>query len=351
MSGLGDMWVAVALLCGAASSDDMTKLYELDSRRNDLFGAAVGVTNDAIIVGALGGDAVYVYDAETCELGQRLAPRHALEFGRTIAIHENTLAIAASVYGGSEGRVFLYARCYGGDFELVGKLHGADNFGESVAVEGSTIVVGHANTCDGAFVFDYDQETGTITELPKVGAGRFAASNDGCMVAIHNATIVVGVPGAKGQPGNAFVFRHNAATGAYDELAHFAGTHSSFGSAVAASDDKVFVAQPASSEVRVYKCGRASCRKLGVIQPTGGIGAELAAYGDTIAVATSNSTFIYECGASAACTEIARFVAPKDDSGFGDALAIHRDTVVVGASTDAPFDVRTGAACVYRLDV
>lgn len=344
------MWIGMALLCGAAASDDVTILHELDGRRNDLYGAAVGVTDNAIVVGALGRDAVYVYDAETCELGQTLAPRHAVDFGRAVAVHENTLAVSASVYGGSDGRVFLYARYYGGDFELVGKLHGADKFGESVAVEGNTIVVGHANTCDGAYIFDYDQETGAIVELPKLGKGRFAASNDGCMVAIHNATIVVGVPGAKGQHGNAFVFRYNPATGAYGELAHFVGTHSSFGSAVAASGDKFFVAQPASSTVHVYKCDSASCQSFGVIQLAAGIGAVLAAHGDTLAIANSNSTLLYECGASAACTEVARLGAPSDDSGFGDALAFHRDTVVVGASMDAPSGVRTGSACVYRID-
>jgi hypothetical protein len=121
-----------------------------------------------------------------------------------------------------------------------------DNFGFSVAVSGSTAVVGapfHANNAGRAYVFTDAHGAWTQTaEL--VGSGTVSGDDFGCSVAVSGSTVVVGAPGSPVAPaGRAYVFTD--AHGAWTQTAELVGSDTvsgdSFGFAVAVSGSTVVV--------------------------------------------------------------------------------------------------------------
>jgi hypothetical protein len=123
-----------------------------------------------------------------------------------------------------------------------------DNFGYSVAVSGSTIVVGAvgSNQDDGA-AYVFVESGGTWTQQAELTASDGASYDHfGESVAVSRGTVVVGAPDGGGGGGRAYVFVQNGAT--WSQQAELAASDSSlsdqFGYSVAVSDSTALVGAP-----------------------------------------------------------------------------------------------------------
>jgi hypothetical protein len=130
-------------------------------------------------------------------------------FGESVAASGGTIVVGARGHDDGAGRAYVFTRAVTGwrqTAELKGADTGAkDNFGESVAVSGSTIVVGaygHARPAGRAYVFTRAATSWRQTAELK-GADTAGKDNFGGSVAVADSTIVVGAPGHANSAGRA----------------------------------------------------------------------------------------------------------------------------------------------------
>lgn len=202
------------------------KLTASDGAFNDIFGDSVAVSGSTIVVGARGDDnlrgAAYVFErhggswVET----QKLTASDGIagdQFSDSVALSGSTIVVGAPVVtidnNFGQGAAYIFER-HGGSWVETQKLIGSggsvfDFFGKSVAVSGSTIVAGAPNRR--AYVFNHQGgswvETQKLTASDPTANDLFALS-----VAVSGSTIVVGAPfddiGSNLNQGSAYVFKH-----------------------------------------------------------------------------------------------------------------------------------------------
>lgn len=257
-----------------------------------------------------------------------------------------------------------------------------DEFGASVAVSGTTIVVGAPSGEDGAgaaYVYvepaaGWSKVVDPVAELGSdnpVTAGLFGQS-----VAISGNTIVVGAPdeGADGMTGAAYVFQMPAGgwgnqldNGATADLTP-ASPDGSFGAAVAVSGNTVVVGDPLAASPAAYVFTEPPTGWSSTSTPTAtlsessgaldGFGAALAIAGSTIAVGAPDATV----GSAAAEGAAFVFAAPQsgwatmhesatlhDPAGaanhnFGSTVSMSGSTIAVGSGDGDAADTANDAA-------
>jgi hypothetical protein len=169
------------------------------------------------------------------------------EFGDSVAISGTTIVVGTGKL--SNGRAYVFAKT-GTGWTQAAELKGSDtlddDFGTSLAISGTTIVVGspfapHVGGTGRAYVF-----TKTATGWKQVdalkGSDQSTVNADmfGASVAISGKTIVVGAPGAYEDVGQVYVFT-KAATG-WKQVARLNHSDfSGFGYAVAISGTTIVV--------------------------------------------------------------------------------------------------------------
>ncbi len=346
------------------------KLKASDAAQDDGFGKSVAFNGETIVVGAPGKDhdslkidagAAYVFtkpgtgwaNSPGTETAKLTAPDAAAddEFGwNAVAVDGNTIVVGAYAHADTKGAVYVFAKpdtddgwedwddlpqtAQTDDAEdkdgLTAKLtaEGAqdgDYFGNSVAVDENTVVVGASGD-------DGDSETadfmGSAFVFVKPGSGGWASTsaaakltastrgnqdNFGRSVAIDGNTIVVGaygtktmVGGSQWRTGSAFVFT-KPGTGWADGnetaklTASDAGDNDEFGYSVAVDGDTVVVG--------AY--GEAGSRGSAYVFTKPGTG-----WADRV--------------------EVAQLTASDRDSNhkFGSSVTVAGDTVVVGAENN-----------------
>ena len=188
----------------------------------DRFGYSVAVDGDTVVVGAQGHNgktgAAYVFTKVGGVWGNALegSETHRTEtakltatggatfdyFGHSVAVNRDTIVVGARGYGSSPGAAYVSTKV-GGMWGQKAKLTASnadddDQFGQSVAVDGDTVVVG-AQQDDrkrgSAYVFT--KPTGgnwaDNTETARLAASDRSANDSlGASVAIRGSTIVVG---------------------------------------------------------------------------------------------------------------------------------------------------------------
>ena len=183
------------------------------------------------------------------------------DFGLSVAISGTTVVVGASAYPHNGGRVYVFAKTETGwtqEAELKGSDTSDDEFGMSVAISGTTIVVGAPGPYKGstgrafgrAYVFT-KTATGWAQVDALTGSDQSTQYNSefGASVAVSGETIVVGAPGASQvaeDAGQAYVFTETA-TGwkQVAELNHSDSvTGSGFGASVAISGETIVVGAP-----------------------------------------------------------------------------------------------------------
>ena len=219
-----------------AWSETPVKLIASDGAADDWFGYSVAVDGETIVVGARWhkgkAGAAYVFtkvdgvwgnDPDSGEIHRvETAKLTASDggafnyFGHSVAVHGETIVIGAPGYNANTGVAYVFTRnsmtrVWGNDPEAgethrveTAKLtafngHAGDGFGNSVAVDGETIVVG-AQQGDGergsAYVFTEPTGDGgwaDNTETAKLAASdRELGDHFGNSVAVRGGSIVVG---------------------------------------------------------------------------------------------------------------------------------------------------------------
>jgi FG-GAP repeat len=146
------------------------KLEASDADAQDGFGFSVAISGETVVVGARGDDGaaagnqgsayVFVRSGGVWSQQQKLEASDAAEgdqFGNSVAINGETVVVGARLDGfGDQGSAYVFVRS-GGVWSQQQKLavsDGAifDGFGNSVAISGGTIVVGESEG-GGAYVF------------------------------------------------------------------------------------------------------------------------------------------------------------------------------------------------------
>jgi hypothetical protein len=193
----------------------------------DNFGNAVAVSGNTAVVGApsntgVGEVSVFVRDVGSgaWALEATMKPTSSF-FGADVAIHDETIVV------GSYGAVFIYVRSgttWTQQAKMVSPVPG-DNFGQAVAIDGDTVVVGAPSDDNGS-----GSDQGAIYVLYRTGStwtqqSRLTASDAadwdyfGSRVAISGDNAIVGrfvATGAK--PGAAYVYMRTGSSWAEQQV-------------------------------------------------------------------------------------------------------------------------------------
>jgi FG-GAP repeat len=278
-------------------------------------------------------------------------------FGDAVAISGNTIVVGApsvSVQTPGLGRAYVFTETASGwqesgELAVPGTTPG-DLFGVSVAISGRTIVVGapsHASKAGAAYVFTHAGEHWQAEELK--GYDTVAKDDFGDSVAVSGSTIVVGAFDHASEAGRAYVFAKGAIS--WRQVAELVGSDTvagdGFGVSVAISGGTVAVGSglAASDAGRGYLFTR---RTTGWHQTAELVGSGTVAgddFGDSVAVSGSTvvvGTFAHSSGAAGAYLFINRPTGWRQSSDlagtgtssndeFGNSVAVSGTTIAVGA--------------------
>jgi hypothetical protein len=215
----GAAYVFVKPSTGWQDMTETAELTALDGSEEDAFGVALAISGNTIAIGSTGNNnylgAVYVYlkpvagwkttshfQAKLTDSGDA-----AGELGIAVALTDNTVVAGAYNDNGAPGAAYVFVRPLGGWISTTqtAKLTASDgasvdSFGLSVAISGSTVLVGARNapsngvTVGAAYIFA-EPATGWIdaNETAKLTASDAQAySGLGFSVAIDGNTAAVG---------------------------------------------------------------------------------------------------------------------------------------------------------------
>jgi VCBS repeat-containing protein/predicted outer membrane repeat protein len=299
----------------------------------DSFGHGVAVSGNTVVVGAyfdhvgtMDGGTVHVFDATTGRLLCTLAnptPAYRDYFGLSVAVSGNTVVVGTpsdDTGGGDAGAAYVFDATTGRLLHTLANPTPAvnDQFGSSVTVSGSTIVVGTpsddtgASNAGAAYVFD--AATGsllrTLTNPTPAARNYFGQS-----VAVSGSEVVVGTPGDETgawNAGAAYVF--DAATGSLlrtlTNPTPAATTY--FGRSVAVSGNTVVVGTT----------------------------------GDNTGAMTAGAACVFDATTGILLHALANPTPATEDS-FGSSVAISGNTVVVGAYLDDTGATNSGTVYVF----
>jgi hypothetical protein len=215
------------------------KVTASDGAANSYFGSAAALNGSTALIGADGDNsfqgAAYLFAKSngSWSEGQKLTASDGLagdEFGYRVALADNTLLVGAftATVGGvvSQGAAYVFTESnstWNESQKLTASDGGLfDNFGASVALDGSTLVVGAngatvgSNPAQGA-VYVFTESNGTWTQTQKLTANDGAAyDNFALSVALKGSTILVGSPraaiGGNAGQGALYVFTESNGT-------------------------------------------------------------------------------------------------------------------------------------------
>jgi hypothetical protein len=201
-----------------------TQLAELngsDTVAGDGFGVSVAISGTTAVAGAPGyakdvGRA-YVF-AKTGSVWKQAAELKGSNtvagdyFGYMVAISGTTAVVGAPGYSKAAGRAYVFAKT-GSVWKQAAELKGSDTvasdgFGYSVAISGTTAVVGtpdHAKEAGRAYVFT-NTASGWKQAAELKGSDTVAGDGFGASVAISGTTAIVGAPVYSKAAGRAYVF-------------------------------------------------------------------------------------------------------------------------------------------------
>ncbi|MDP6496242.1 MAG: FG-GAP repeat protein [Dehalococcoidia bacterium] len=225
-----DTWIQQAQI----TADDIYQGY--------LFGEAVDIDGDTVVIGATGGGkgAVYVFVLLNSIWAQQaklvdLATDSSAQFGKSVAISGNTMVVGAPTDDAPEtdsGSAFVFTRTddvWGKVAQLApsGRIYTLSNnrFGKSVAIDSERIYVGapgdlSTNGTDSGAVYVFTLSDGSWVEEAKLHASDGdQGDNFGHSVSVFNDTLVVGAPANDSNgtdSGATYVFVRNG-TGGWNE--------------------------------------------------------------------------------------------------------------------------------------
>lgn len=340
----GAVYVFVKPASGWQDLKQVAKLTVKSAPCNDCFslGSSVAISGDTIVAGAPGtpvnglfpgGAFVFVKPAggwtDMTQTAELLASDGATNdaLGASVVISGNTIVVGAPDKGLATGAAYVFARPAKGwaDMTETAQLIASDPaqlsfFGSSIAINGSTVVVGAPDAGNGevgaAYVFTkLAQQGGTITETAKLEASNSALLNQlGMSVGISGDTVMAGATGTSNQKGAVYVFVRPP--GGWIDMTEVAQLHSSdqnfldyFGASMAIHGNVVIVGAPSA-------------------QPHGEV-----------------YLFVRPQDGWKSMRETGKLLAPSRAAGFAASLSVGGGAVVVGApATTVGSNFEQGAA-------
>ncbi|MCP4494316.1 MAG: hypothetical protein GY820_44500, partial [Gammaproteobacteria bacterium] len=243
-------------------------------------------------------------------------------------------------YSGGTGAAYLYLNDGNGNWQLQVKLiandaAAGDNFGSSVALFGSTALIGAWGDNDGgpstgsAYIFS-DDDSGNWSQQAKLTAADEAAFDDrfGYSVSLYGDTALIGayMAGEYGDEngansGAAYIFTDDG-LGNWSRQARLTSADATaddlFGRSVAIDGDTVLVG----------------------------------ALGDDDNGSYSGSAYIFTRDAYGSWSQQAKLIATDGAAGdwFGDSVSVYGDTALVGAHLDDDNNENSGSAYIFTHD-
>ena len=275
--------IMVSLLAGPVSASgarprttppvglQLGELKGSDTVAQDGFGVSVAISGTTVVAGAPGyaksAGRVYVF-AKTGTSWHQVAELKGSDtigsdyFGYSVAISGTTLVVGSPGFAKDAGRAYVFTDTAGGWHQAV-ELKGSDTatsdyFGYSVAVSGTTIGIGapgHAKATGRVYVFS-DMAAGWKQTAEIQSSDTVADNAFGYSVAVSGTTAAVGAPVYAKDAGRAYVFTNTA--GGWKQIAELKGSDTvsedGFGVSVAISGGTALVGADghANGAGRVY---------------------------------------------------------------------------------------------------
>jgi hypothetical protein len=341
----------------------LAELVGSDTRAGDYFGSSVAISGTTAIVGApghAGAGRAYVFSKtasgwqQTAELkGSSTIKKD--QFGTSVAVSGTTAIVGADSYAHGAGAAYVFAKT-ASSWKQVAELKGSDavahdSFGYSVAISGTTAVVGawgHANGAGRAYVF-MKTRSGWKQAAELKGSDTVAGDSFGISVAILDTIVVVGAFDHANYAGRAYVFAKTA--GLWKQTAELKGANSvaldQFGSSVAISGTTVVVGAfdhaNSSGRAYVFMKTRSGWKQAAELKGSNTVGVNY--FGESVGVSGSMAivgawghakdagrayVFAKTAGVWKQTAELRGSDTVTWDA-FGDSVAISGTTAVVGA--------------------
>jgi len=381
---------------------EQQKLTAGDGGPQDRFGTSVALDGETVLVGApthsghgsfAGGAYVFTRSGGSWSEQQELLPAGLSPddyFGWSVAL-EGDNAVAGAIFDDDEGAAYVFVRS-GAVWSQQQRLSDTggmpdDEFGWSVAISGNTVVVGsfyddHVGGADAGSTFVFIRVGTVWSQQQKLGEA-VAATGDffGYSVAVTGDDLVAGVPLADHDggtdSGSAVPYERTGgswtALSTVRALASFAGMGTTYsGQSSASISDGVLVVGTHKDDISGMVWAGAAYVFLGsgsiwgqharLIEPvpatSNEFGRSVATTGDTIVVGAPGdahsggtdvgSTYVFaRSGAVWDLQAQLRAADAGDNDGFGTAVAISADTIVVGAPYEDGLGSNRGAAYVF----
>jgi len=336
--------------------EQTAELKGSDTTAHDGFGDSVAISGTDIVVGApghafgTGGGRAYVFTKTSIGWKQAAELKSSDtvvgdEFGFSVAISGTTAIVGALGHAGG-GRAYVFTKRVA-VWKQTAELKGSDTvagdwFGISVAISGTTVLVGadgHAFVAGRAYVFTKRATVWKQTAELK-GADTVAGDDFGGSVAISGSTVVVGAFSRDNSAGRTYVFTKTAS--GWIQTAELKGFDT------VAGDEFGFPVVISGTTVVVGACGHArNAGRVDVFTKTAGVwkekaelkgsdtvgvlGYSVAISGTTVVVGAYDRAYVFTKTASGwdQVAELEGSDSVRDDD-FGDSVAISGTTAIVG---------------------
>jgi hypothetical protein len=368
-SGTGAAYVFVR---SGTAWTQQAKLTAASGAAGDSFGWSVALSGSTAVVGAFGKNAnagaayVFVRSGTAWTQQAKLTAADAAPgdfFGWSVALSGSTAVVGAFAKNSNTGAAYVFVQS-GTAWTQQAKLTAADaaafdDFGASVALSGSTAMVGATSGNSGAGAAYVFVRSGTAwTQQAELTAADAAPGDDfGASVALSGSTAVVGDNAKNSSTGAAYVFvRSGTAWSQQAELtAADAAPGDELGYSVALSGSTAVVAAPyknsqtgaayvyvlPSQQAKLTATGGAANDRFGV---TVALSGSTAVVGVPAKNSNTGAAYVF-VRSGTAWTQQAKLTAADAAAGaeFGYSVALSGATAVLGA----PFSGGTGAAYVF----
>ena len=206
------------------SSGDWSQVAQLNGNTEswDGFGRAVAISGDTLVIGALRTSAnagsAYVYTRDASGNWSQAAEINGpamlySSFGEPVAIDGDTIVIGNYSANDYAGSAYVYTSDVSGNWSQVAELSGEEEgaqFGREIAIDGNTCVIGAKETnSDTGSAYVFSNSSGNWTQVAELN-GQASDTYFGTNVAIDGDTCVIGAYGNASLAGAAYVYRPDA---------------------------------------------------------------------------------------------------------------------------------------------
>ena len=222
--------------------------HDTKNGRDDEFGWSVAVHENTIAIGARFADTVYLYEKEGMDWGQPTSfseGDQGDDYGLSVGLSSEHLVVGAPGAATEEGVVYMYSRTGGSSKTLLAERRAPFHYryGHSLAIKENLLAVGSqsgAGDVGAAWIYRYDG----VDWREK----RFSASDGthvnyyGWSVAVDYDAVVVGATNAFGSQGSAYLYRWDGEEWTEQQLRASDGTTSdTLGYSVAITGEEILL--------------------------------------------------------------------------------------------------------------